>query len=299
MATVNVMLEIRHLVRTFGDLTAVNDVSFTVRPGAVTGFVGGNGAGKTTTMRMILGVLAPTSGEVLWNGEPITRKARASFGYMPEERGLFPKQSVLTQLVFLGELHGMSGGDARTAAVALLERFGLGPRMKDKLESLSLGNQQRVQIAAAVLANPIGLVLDEPFSGLDPSAVDEMFAILSEYVARDVPVLFSSHQLDLVERLADQVIVLANGRVVADGSVEELVNAAITRHRMVCDSDLGWLRGLPEIAEADVHGNEASFVLSRLDADQIILAEAMRRGRVRSFGPLVPSLSEIYRGVTK
>ncbi|MDO4717176.1 MAG: ATP-binding cassette domain-containing protein [Propionibacteriaceae bacterium] len=292
------MLEIRHLVRKFGDLVAVDDVSFTVRPGVVTGFVGGNGAGKTTAMRMILGVLAPTSGEVLWNGEPITREVRASFGYMPEERGLFPKQSVLTQLVFLGELHGMSSGDARAAAIALLERFGLHPRAKDKLESLSLGNQQRVQIAAAVLADPIGLVLDEPFSGLDPKAVDEMFAILSEYVARDVPVLFSSHQLDLVEHLADHVVVLSSGRVIADGSVEDLVASAISRHHLCTDTDLGWLRDLSQVTEADVHGTEASFVLAYPGAGQDVLAEALRRGRVRSFGPVVPTLSEVYRGVT-
>lgn len=299
LTSVDLMLEIRNLVRTYGDLVAVDHVSFSVRPGQVTGFVGGNGAGKTTTMRMILGVLAPTSGQVLWNGQPITQQVRADFGYMPEERGLYPKQGVLSQLVFLGELHGMSAIDARAAATALLERFGLAERTKDTLESLSLGNQQRVQIAAAVMAEPIGLILDEPFSGLDPSAVDEMFSILAEYVVRGVPVLFSSHQLDLVERLSDHVIVLAKGKVVADGSVSELINGAITHHRLVTDTDLGWLRDLDDIVEADVHGTEATFALARPEADQYVLNEAMNRGRVQAFGPVIPTLSELYRGVTK
>lgn len=293
------MLEIRNLTRRYGDLTAVDDVSFVVRPGRFTGFVGGNGAGKTTTMRMIMGLLQPNGGQVLWNGSPITAPERAQFVYMPEERGLYPKQPVRTQLVYLGELHGMTGKQARDAADALMNRFGLGDRLKDKLETLSLGNQQRVQIAAAVIAEPVGLVLDEPFNGLDPDAVDEMFAVLSEFTKRQVPVLFSSHQLDLVERLCDDIVILAKGKVVADGPVDELRRAGETHHRLLTDSDLGWLRDHPGVQVLDLDGFEASVSFSDEATAQSVLAEAMRRGPVRAFGPTIRPLSDIYREITR
>src|SRR6478609_8367972 len=191
-------VEVRGLTRTFGQVRAVDGVSFTVPPGLLTGFVGGNGAGKTTTMRMIMGVLAPTSGEVLWAGRPISAGDRRTFGYMPEERGLYPKQPVLDQLVYLGRLRGLSTAQARTSVLSHLERLGLADRSRDHVEKLSLGNQQRVQIIAALMGRPKGLVLDEPFSGLDPQAVDSMADLLREHTSRGVPVLFSSHQLDLV-----------------------------------------------------------------------------------------------------
>ena len=293
------MLQIRHLTRRYGDLTAVDDVSFDVRPGRFTGFVGGNGAGKTTTMRMIMGLLQPNEGTVDWNGAPITARDRAQFGYMPEERGLYPKQPVRSQLVYLGELHGMTGKQARDAADALMNRFGLGDRLKDKLETLSLGNQQRVQIAAAVIAEPMGLVLDEPFNGLDPDAVDEMFAVLSEFTKRQVPVLFSSHQLDLVERLCDDIVILAKGKVVANGPVDELRRAGETHHRILTESDLGWLRDHPGVHVLDLDGVEASVSFSDEAAEQSVLREALSRGPVRAFGPTIRPLSDIYREITR
>ncbi len=293
------MLEVRNLTRRFGDLTAVDDVSFDVVPGKFTGFVGGNGAGKTTTMRMIMGLLQPNAGNVLWEGSPITPRVRAQFGYMPEERGLYPKQPVRSQLVYLGELHGMPAREARDAADALMQRFGLGDRVKDKLETLSLGNQQRVQIAAAVIAQPIGLILDEPFNGLDPGAVDEMFTILSEFTKRQVPVLFSSHQLDLVERLCDDIVILSNGRVVADGPVDELRRAGETHHRILTESDLGWLRDHPGVQVLDLDGAEAQVVFTDQATEQAVLVEALRRGPVRAFGPTIRPLSDIYREITQ
>src|SRR5699024_9627095 len=178
------MLRIDGLTRRFGDTVAVNDVEFMVPRGTMTGFVGGNGAGKTTTMRMIMGVLQPTAGRVLGNGREATGADRRTFGYMPEERRLYPKQPVLDQLVYLGRLQGRSAAGARRTATDLLDRFGLGERLDDKLESLSLGNQQRVQIAAAVIGGPELLVLDEPFSGLDPVAVDSMVDLLREHTTR-------------------------------------------------------------------------------------------------------------------
>ena len=293
------MLEIDSLTRRFGDLTALDDVSFTVPDGAFTGFVGGNGAGKTTTMRIIMGVLAPTSGLVRWNGQPIGRRDRAEFGYMPEERGLYPKQKVLPQLTYLGELHGMTAADARAAATGILTRFNLGGRMHDKLEKLSLGNQQRVQIAGAVLAEPKALILDEPFSGLDPDAVDEMFALLKEFTSRGVPVLFSSHQLELVERLCDRITILREGRVVASGSVDELGGAGPAHHRIVAGCDLGWLAGRDGVTIVDLDGERADVRFRDEAVAQATLAEAVARGPVHSFGPVVRPLSDFYREVTR
>ncbi len=293
------MLQVRNLTRVFGDLTAVNDVTFNVPAGSFTGFVGGNGAGKTTTMRMIMGLLAPTRGEVLWNNQPITREVRARIGYMPEERGLYPKQPVLRQLMYLGELYGMPAAEARSAATELMQRFGLGERLKDKLEELSLGNQQRVQIAAAVMAQPEGLVLDEPFSGLDPDAVEEMFQILNTFTARGVPVLFSSHQLDLVERLCDHIIILHKGDLVASGSVADLKATAQRHHQIVSENDLGWLRQHPGVTVLDIDNNEASVQFDSPTTEQSVLHEALRRGPVRNFGPVERPLSHIYREVTR
>src|SRR5699024_4068089 len=167
-------LDVVHLTRRFGEKVAVDDVSFSVRPGQMTGFVGANGAGKTSTMRMIMGVLAIHSGQALWGGQPVTGTARAGFDDVSEERGLHSKQGLQDQLCYLGQLRGMTRRDASADAMRLLERFELGGRAKDKLETRSLGNQQRVQIAAALLHGPTALILDEPFSGLDPAAVDSM-----------------------------------------------------------------------------------------------------------------------------
>ena len=232
-------IETRGLTRTFGDVRAVDGVDLVVRPGGLTGFVGGNGAGKTTTMRMIMGVLRPDAGEVLWGDRPMTAADRQRFGYMPEERGLYPKQKVAEQLAYLGQLSGMSSAAAKSAVAEHLELFSLGDRAGERVEALSLGNQQRVQIIAALMHGPTALILDEPFSGLDPAAVDAMADILRDRAASGVPVLFSSHQLDLVERLCDSLIVLARGRVVAQGTVETLRAGGPTRYRLVTAGDVG------------------------------------------------------------
>ncbi len=294
------MLELVHLVRRFGDAVAVDEVSFEVRAGAMTGFVGGNGAGKTTTMRMIMGVLGMHGGEVRWDGRPVTSADRRAFGYMPEERGLYPKQPVLDQLVYLARLRGLPAADARRRAAELLDRFELGARAKDRLDSLSLGNQQRVQIAAAVIAQPMALILDEPFSGLDPAAVDAMAELLREFTTQGVPVLFSSHQLDLVERLCDRLVILARGKVVVQGSVAELRAAGKLRYRLAVDGDDGdtdWLDRFPGVEVVSANGSGVLLELTGASTDDL-LTEALRRGSVREFAEVRPSVSEIYREVT-
>jgi ABC-2 type transport system ATP-binding protein len=199
---------------------ALDGVSFAVEPGQMFGFVGPNGAGKTTTMRIAMGVLSADRGQVLWRGAPVDASARRRFGYMPEQRGLYPKMRVRTQLAYLAALHGVDAPEA--AADRWIERLGLSERAGDRVEQLSLGNQQRVQLAAALVHEPDLLILDEPFSGLDPVGVDVLSGVLGEYAATGVPVVFSSHQLELVERLCEAVAIIKDGRLVASGTVEEL-----------------------------------------------------------------------------
>ena len=215
-------LEVRNLRKNFGDVAALTDVSLTVKPGEIYGFVGSNGAGKSTTMRIILGVLAADAGEVLWDGNPITADNRRDIGYMPEERGLYAKEKILDQLVFLARLHGLGIQEATTNAQGLLEQLGLAERTTSQLTDLSLGNQQRVQLAASLVHNPDVLVLDEPFSGLDPIAVQVMSDMLISRAQQGTPVIFSSHQLDLVQRLCDRVGIISGGKMRAQGTVMEL-----------------------------------------------------------------------------
>ncbi|SOC57458.1 ABC transporter ATP-binding protein [Ornithinimicrobium cerasi] len=291
------MLELHNLTRRYGDVLAADDVTFEVPSGRMVGFVGGNGAGKTTTMRMVMGVLAPTSGEVHWDGTPATRAVRARFGYMPEERGLYPKQPVLGQLVYLAQLHGMQAQPARRRAVELLDRFGLADRVDDKVEELSLGNQQRAQIIAAVLGDPVALILDEPFSGLDPTAVDQMSELLREHTSQGVPVLFSSHQLDLVDRLCDSIVVLHQGRVVAEGTSEALRADAPLRYRLTTTGDTGWVRGVAGVTVIDLEGPSVLVEPQDEQVAQRLLTDAVARGGVREFSRIRPTLSEIYREV--
>jgi len=207
------VLELIDLRRRFDDVVALDGVSFTVPAGQLIGFVGRNGAGKTTAMRIVLGVLDPDAGEVRWQGTAVSRADRRRFGYMPEERGLYPKMRVLEQLVYLARLHGLDRADASDRASELLERLQVLAKPTDRVESLSLGNQQRVQLAAALVHAPEVLVLDEPFSGLDPTGVDVLSQVLlGEARERGVPIVFSSHQLDLVERLCDGVVLIDRGR---------------------------------------------------------------------------------------
>lgn len=291
------LLQVRDLTRRFGEHTAVDAVSFDIKPGSMTGFLGANGAGKTTTMRMIMGVLEIHQGDILWEGHPITAADRYSFGYMPEERGLYPKQPVIDQLTYLGRLHGMDTRDATARARELLGRFGLDSRAKDKLESLSLGNQQRVQIAAALLHSPRALILDEPFSGLDPVAVDSMVELLRESTSIGVPVLFSSHQLDLVDRLCDSLVVLSSGKVMAAGHADELRQSEPRQYRITTQPDAGWLRDQAGVCVLDVDGPTALVEIADTAHEHVAHAAADRG--LTEFTPIVPTLSDIYREVVQ
>jgi len=293
------MLELTGVSRSFGDVRALDGVSFAVERGRLTGFVGGNGAGKTTTMRIILGVLSADSGTVSMDGRPLDAATRRTFGYMPEERGLYPRMKVAEQLAYLARLHGFDRAGSERRARDLLARLDLTGRADDRLDTLSLGNQQRAQVAAALVHEPSLLVLDEPFSGLDPLAVDTVMSVLAERAHAGAPVLFSSHQLDVVERLCDDVVIIAGGRIVAAGDREQL-RAQYTepRHRLRTGGDLGWLGAREGIRVVERADGEVLFEADEAAA-QRVLTDALARGPVAEFSPVRPSLAEIFREVIR
>lgn len=290
-------LDFAGLSRRFGEVLALDDLSFTVPAGEVVGFLGPNGSGKTTTMRAVFGLIALDSGSVRWNGNLVTAANRRRFGYMPEERGLYPGMVVAEQLQYLARLHGLTSADARSATTRWLERLGVADRGTSKVETLSLGNQQRVQLAAALVHEPELLILDEPLSGLDPVGIDAVGAVLTEQAAQGRGVLFSSHQLDLVEDLCTSVAIIDHGRLVARGSVEDLATRGRRRLVVKVDGDHAgtWARELLGARVSRVDGGAVRLALDDDTDAQVVLAAAMRAGPVLQFGFERRRLSEVFR----
>jgi len=291
------MLELVGLSRRYGDVVALDGLSITIPSGEVFGLLGPNGAGKTTAMRTILGISTPDSGHVLLDGQPIGLDQRRRFGYLPEERGLYGGMHVRDQLVYLAELHGMSSHDAKTSAQSWLERLGIADRATDKLSALSLGNQQRVQLAAALVHGPDVLILDEPFSGLDPVATDELGRVLDEVSGGGSTVVFSSHQLDLVESRCSSVAIIDKGKLVASGSVLDLTTSG--RRRLVVElasaSPNGWAKGIEGVSVSESAGSRVRLVLEDGVDPQVVLRAAMGAGTVTYFSFERRRLSEVFR----
>jgi ABC-2 type transport system ATP-binding protein len=261
--------------------------------------VGRNGAGKTTAMRITLGLARADAGEVRWKGRPVTAEDRRAFGYMPEERGLYPKMTARDQIAYFARLSGMGAGEATSAATAILESMGIAERSGEPVERLSLGNQQRCQLAAALVTSPELLILDEPFSGLDPLGVDNLASVLQGQVDQGTAVVYSSHQLELVERLSDEVTIIDRGRVVASGPVDDVRRSRGADQIKVELEDGGtaWADGLAGVRVMGRFGDEVVLELIAGGDDQEVLDAARRAGRVRSFRREAPSLSELFREV--
>jgi ABC-2 type transport system ATP-binding protein len=292
------VLEFDGLHKTYGENHVLDGVGFSVAPGSMFGFCGSNGAGKTTAMRIAMGLVRADAGEVRWRGRPLDDDIRRRVGYMPEERGLYPKMRVGEQLAYFARLHGLDAAAAARAAGEWAERLGVGERRKDAVEKLSLGNQQRVQLAAALVGRPEVLILDEPFSGLDPVGVDALAESLAEQCRHGVPVVFSSHQLDLVERLCDSVGILARGRMVAVGAVPELKRRESGRllRVVVPEAPHGWAGSMPGVRVVSQQGGDTLLELHAGTDDQQVLAAALRTGRVEHFAWREPTLVELFRG---
>ncbi|MEA1902509.1 MAG: ATP-binding cassette domain-containing protein [Actinomycetota bacterium] len=291
------MLSIRDLHKSFGDVTALNGCNLAVDRGGMLGFLGPNGAGKTTAMRSVFGLIRPDSGTVTWDGHPIEHSDLLTFGYMPEERGLYPRMKIHDQLTYMGRLHGMSPRDAGAAADRWLEVFDLTDRRTDTVESLSHGNQQRVQLAAALIHDPDLLVLDEPFAGLDPIAVDTMSDVLREQAEVGKAVIFSSHQLDLVEDLCEEVAIINEGTVVVEGTVRQLKDAAPIRHlELEVEGDAnGLIATLEGIRSTDFDGLRHTVIIDAETDVRGFIARAEEAGRLRHFSYTTPSLSDLFR----
>ena len=293
------MLEIDRLSKSYGDVVALDGCSFRVARGQLLGFLGPNGSGKTTTMRSVFSLVQPDSGEVRWDNEPISAETRLGFGYMPEQRGLYPRMKVAAQLAYFGQLHGMSKVQAEAAAGEWLERLGLADRADARLEELSHGNQQRIQLAAALLHQPELLVLDEPFSGLDPIGVQDMIDILVERAEAGAAVVFSSHQLDLVEDLCEDVVIIAAGKVVLAGPVRALRSRSHHRYLEieVAASATGLSREFADLEVVTVTDGRITLRLDDNAALEPLIRRASALGKVQEFSFTPPNLSEVFREV--
>jgi ABC-2 type transport system ATP-binding protein len=290
------MLTFDGATKRFGGRLALDGCSFEAQPGRLTGFLGPNGAGKTTAMRAVFGLVALDAGSVRWRGAPIGPQARARFGYMPEERGLYPRMQVRDQLVYLGRLSGRSRRDVGRTVDAWLERLGLAARAGHRLDALSHGNQQRIQLVAALVNEPDLLVLDEPFAGLDPLAMVSMSALLAEVAAAGATVLFSSHQLDLVEDICEDVVIIDAGRIVRAGDLAEL-RAALPQ-RFVAVRYRGPAPDWSTLPGVEVVERDAGRARLRVDRGVDLAALVTLAGRtaeVISFAYEPPRLPELFR----
>ncbi|MDA2978823.1 MAG: ATP-binding cassette domain-containing protein [Actinomycetota bacterium] len=292
------MLAVRNIAKRYGDVIALADASFDVRPGRIVGFLGRNGAGKTTTMRTVFGLVAPDSGTVTLDGRPVDDEMRRRFGYMPEERGLYLRMKVHEQLVYFGQLSGMDKGDASDSADRWLLELGLNDRRDSKLEDLSHGNQQRVQLATAVVHNPNVLVLDEPFAGLDPIGVASLSKVLRDFADRGASILFSSHQLDLVEGVCEDVAIINEGVVVVEGTLASLREHANYRRLSVEVDGQPWMPSIPEIRVVEQDGDAHAVVDSSVPVDAL-LALARAAGDITSFSYEPPGLKDLFRDAVR
>ena len=289
------MLEISTLHREFGDLVALDDASLAVDAGEIVGLVGRNGAGKTTLMRSVMGIIAPDRGSIMWDGHPVGQADRLRFGYMPEERGLYPQMRLLAQVGYFARLHGLDAPAADRAARSWLERLGLGGRLEEKLIALSHGNQQRVQLAVALVHDPDLLILDEAFAGLDPEAVESLSETLVGQAEAGRAIPFSSHQLELVERICRRIVVLDGGRVLAAGTLAELRQRLPAQLRVKVDGPSDWTHRLSGV---HVAGEDERGVLLSVEPGsdtQAILRAALAAGPVEHFGFETSGLIDLYR----
>jgi ABC-2 type transport system ATP-binding protein len=290
-------LRVDRVVHAFGERRALDGVTCAVAPGRLTGLLGPNGAGKTTLMRILLGVLTPQAGEVWLDGQRLQDvHDRRTWGYMPQERGLYPAMQAGAQVVHFGRLHGLSRAEATRRARALLEELELGDRWSERTDRLSGGMQQRLQLAAALVHGPEVVVLDEPFAGLDPVAVEGLSVMLRERAAAGCLVVFSSHQLDLVQDLCEDIVMVDHGRTVLAGQVARLRAASGGRRLRLHleDADRSWLAAVPGVEVVSDHAYELRLALPSGVDPLAVLDAARGAGRVVDFGLELPTLSELF-----
>ncbi|CAN5615570.1 ABC transporter ATP-binding protein [soil metagenome] len=291
-------LEIRNIVKRYGDFTAVDDVSFTVVPGRIFGFLGTNGAGKTTTMRMILDILRPDSGAITWNGRSTIEIPRKEFGYLPEERGLYPRMPVDEHLIFLARLYGADPAQVKRDLDEWLERLEITENRKKRIEQLSKGNQQKIQFLAAILHDPEILIMDEPFSGLDPVNAEQMRDAFQEMRNRGKTIIYSTHQLNDAQQLCHDVAIIHRGHLLISGDVPTVrrsTNKQVVRIAIAGDSEIAWLPTMPGVDITARNEEFVEFVVPDEAAARAVLTEAVHRGDpVMRFEIDYPALNDIF-----
>lgn len=288
-------LSIRQATKKFGDFTAVDNISLEVAEGQMHGFLGANGAGKTTTFRMALGLLDPTHGEVLWKGRRISYADSPDIGYLPEERGLYPKMKVSDQLVYLARLRRMDKKSAEQGVQEWLERFEVPHYANKKVEELSKGNQQKIQLIASLLHKPELLILDEPFSGLDPVNVEMLKKAILDFQKQGATIVFSSHRMDHVEELCDNMSILDKGKLIVHGSIRDVKRSFGKQNvRLHSDADLSALAALPGVEKFTPQRAGGVFRIADEGVGQNLLNEALKLGPVRQFALEEPTLEEIF-----
>jgi ABC-2 type transport system ATP-binding protein len=289
------ILELKDVRKSYGDFAAVSGVSMAVPTGSIFGLLGPNGAGKTTSIRMIMDIIAPDQGEIHFFGHPRGAKDLARIGYLPEERGLYRKMTVLDQLLFLAEIRGMKRREAQPEIERWLERFELASWGKKKIEELSKGMQQKVQLIGTVLHKPDILILDEPFSGLDPLNQEMFKDFLVESRRQGKSVLFSTHGMELAEKMCDHICLISHGRAVLTGEL-----AAIKRrlsgnsYRLVADGNLGKLAAIPGVEQVVAQDRGAKLLLSAEADGAAVLRQIVQFADVREFRSEEPELEEIF-----
>ena len=291
-------LIVEHINKSFGQLHVINDLSMEVKEGSIFGFLGPNGAGKTTTMRMILDIIRPDSGQITWNGKDMREIPRHNLGYLPEERGLYPKVEVQDQLLFLARLNGLSKSAALEALDEWLERFEIPQYRKMKVEELSKGNQQKIQFLATILHDPLILIMDEPFSGLDPVNANLLKEALLEMNRRGKTLIFSTHQLEQVEELCEDVVIIDQGRTIIRGSVQEVKRHEgrnVAQLKLDNDPEAPWLDTLEGVKVTKRRQDYIEMNIQSTVNPNVIVEEALRHGGVISrFELTEPSLTDIF-----
>ncbi|PIC56521.1 sodium ABC transporter ATP-binding protein [Sporosarcina sp. P12(2017)] len=288
-------LELERVTKRFGDFTAVDQLSLMVEEGTMYGFLGANGAGKTTTFRMILGLLTPTEGNISWNGRTISYETSPLIGYLPEERGLYPKMKVLDQLIFLGQLRGMKKSAAKSAALHWLDRFEVPQNTNKKVEELSKGNQQKIQVIAALLHDPQLLILDEPFSGLDPVNVEMLKKAIVDFRNSGATILFSSHRMDHVEELCEQLSIIHHGKQLVSGKLRDVKRSFGKQNvRIRADFPLLELESIEGVTTAHHSLEGAVFQVEDEQVAHTLLQATLQKGPIRQFEIEEPSLQDIF-----
>jgi ABC-2 type transport system ATP-binding protein len=291
-------LLVERINKSFAQLHVITDLSMEVREGAIFGFLGANGAGKTTTMRMILDILRPDSGRITWNGKDVRDVPRRNWGYLPEERGLYPKEGVEEQLLFLARLNGLSKPAAKKHLDEWLERFQITGYRKKKVEELSKGNQQKIQFLATIIHDPLILIMDEPFSGLDPVNANTLKEAFIEMHRRGKTIIFSTHQLEQVEELCEDILIINKGQTIVQGSVREIKRQHgrnMARLKLDNDPDALWLDTLEGI---HVTKRRQDYIEMQIQANlnpNLIVEAALSHGGIISLFELAePSLTDIF-----